>query len=161
MPQYSAEAKREAVGMYEMGLSCRAVAEHLRVRGQPSPRPMTVLRWAKAAGKGRRTRGHRLPLSGDSVRVLYDHGMDVGEIAHRLHVGTSTIYQRLHEAEAEMRPSRIRYGHVLAEGHLRLLYVKKDLRARDIAVKFGCNIGTVYNWLRKNDIPLKRHRQKP
>ena len=160
MPQYSAEAKREAVGLYEMGLSCRAVARHLRVGGQPSPRPMTVLRWAKAAGKGRRTRGHRLPLPGESVRVLYDRGMDVGKIAQRFHVGTTTIYKRLHEAGAEMRPSRIKYGHVVTEELLRFLYVKKDLRAQDVAAKFGCNLGTIYNWLRRYGIPLKRQRRR-
>src|SRR5437899_5137336 len=122
MPRYSARVKREAVGLYETGLSCRAVAQQLRVNGLPSPSHLTVLRWVKEAGKGRRTHGHRLPLSGETVRVLYDRGMDAEGIAHRFQVGTTTIYSRLHEASAGMRPSRIRYGHVLTKRRLRALY---------------------------------------
>src|SRR3989475_8716936 len=113
------------------GLSCRAVAELMKVEGMASPHYVTILRWAREAGKGRRLHGHRLPLSGEIVQGLYDRGTPVGEIAQRLRVGISTVYKRLHEVGAKMRPSRIRYGHVLTEGHLRLLYVKKDLRARD------------------------------
>ena|SRR2546425_8588588 len=159
MPKYPTRTKREAVGLYETGLSCRAVAELLRVKGLPSPQHMTVLRWAKEAGKGRQTRGHLLPLSGETVRILYDHGMDVDEIAHRFHAGATTIYERLHEAGAEMRPNRIRYGHVLTEGRLRSLYVQRNLRAQDIASKFDCDVGTVYNWLKRTGIPLKRPRR--
>ena len=159
MPPYSALVRARTVRLYEEGLSCRAVAEFVKVEGLASPHYVTILRWAREAGKGRRLHGHRLPLSGEIVQRMYDSGTPVGEIAQRFHVGISTVYKRLHEAQAKMRPSRIRYGHVLTEGHLRLLYVKKDLRARDIAAKFGCNMGTVYNWLRRNGIPLKRPRR--
>jgi len=159
MLQYSAQAKREAVRRYETGLSCRAVAERMRLEGLTSPHYMTVVRWVKEAGKGRIGRGHRIPLSGEIVRTLYESGMHVNEIAHRFAVGTTTIYKRLREAGAEMRPSRIRYGHVLTEGRLRLLYMEKNLRAQEIAAKLGCNVGTVYNWLRRNGVPLKRPRR--
>src|SRR2546428_12958678 len=161
MPPHSVQVKRDAVRLYETGLSCRAVAERMEAEGVASPHYVTVLRWAKDAGKGRKTHGHRFALSGEIVRALYDRGLDVDEIAQRFRVGTSTIYKRLHEAGAKMRPSRIRYGHVLTEGRLRTLYSRENSRAQDIAAKFGCNVGTVYNWLRRNDIPLKRPRQTP
>src|SRR5437870_31766 len=121
MPRYSVQTKREAVKLYESGLSCRAVAERMRVDGLSSPHYVTVLRWVKEGGKGRKQRGHRFPVSGEHVRLLYDAGKNVDDIAHRSHVGVATIYKRLHEAGAKMRPSRIRYGHVLTEGRLRLL----------------------------------------
>src|SRR3989454_4483964 len=159
MQLYSVPAKTEAVGLYESGLSCRAVAEQMKGEGVESPHFVTVLRWVKELGKGRKQRGHRLPLSGGSVRALYDRGMRVDEIAQRFHVGTTTTYKRLHEAGAKIRPSRIRYGHVLTEGRLRVLYVRKNLRAQEIAAKLGCNVGTVYNWLRRNGIPLKGPRR--
>src|SRR2546426_11986579 len=145
MLQYSAQVKREAVRRYETGLSCRAVAERIEAEGVASPHFVTVLRWAKDAGKGRKGHGRRFPLSGEIVRALYDRGTGVGEIAQRFHVGTTTIYKRLREAGAKMRPSRIRYGHVLTEGRLRSLYVAKNSRAQDIAARFGCEVGTVYN----------------
>src|SRR2546425_1996261 len=149
MPPYSALAKTEAVGLYESGLSCRAVAEQMKADGVESPHFVTVLRWVKEVGKGRKQRGHRFSLSGESVRALYDRGMRVDEVAQRFHVGTTTIYQRLHEAGAKMRPSRIRYGHVLTGERLRFLYVKKNLPAEEIATKVGCTVGTVYYWLRR------------
>ena len=158
---YSAQVKLRAVGLYETGLSCRAVAKQMEVEGRESPHYVTVLRWAKDAGKGRKTHGRRLALSSETVRALYDGGMDVDAIAQRFHVGTTTIHKRLHEVGAKMRPSRIRYGHVLTEGRLRTLYTKKNSRAQDIAAKFGCNVGTVYRWLRMNGIPLKRPRRTP
>src|SRR3989454_8247144 len=161
MLQYSIRAKREAVRLYETGLSCRAVAEQMKVEGAASPHYVTVLRWAKDAKKGRKTHGRRFALSGELVRALYDRGLDVDEIAQRFRVGTNTIYKRLHEVGAEMRPSRIRYGHILTERRLRTLYTKKNSRAQGIAAKFGCNVGTVYNWLRRNGIPLKRPRRIP
>src|SRR3989475_12530497 len=159
MPAHSIQVKRDAVRLYETGLSCRAVAEQMEVEGVAPPHYVTVLRWAKDAGKGRKTHGCRTALSGEIVRALYGRGIDVDEIAQRFRVGTTTIYKRLHEVGAKMRPSRIRYGHVLTEGRLRVLYVKKNLRAQEIAAKLGCNVGTVYNWLRRNDIPLKRLRR--
>src|SRR5437879_6312385 len=131
------------------------------VEGAASPHYITVLRWAKDAGKGRKTHGRRFALSGELVRALYERGMDVDEIGQRFRVGTTTIYNRLNEVGASMRPSRIRYGHVLTEERLRLLYVDKNLRAEEIAAKLGCNVGTVYNWLRRNDITLKRLRRTP
>src|SRR5438445_13793983 len=140
MLQYSAQIKREAVRRYVTGLSCRAVAERMRLEGRPSPHCVTVLRWVKEEGKGRIGRGPRIPLSGEIVRALYETGMRADEIAHQFHVGTTTTYKRLHEAGAKMRPSRIRYGHILTEGHLRLLYVKRNLRTQEIAAKFGCNV---------------------
>ena len=161
MLQYSARTKREAVVLYESGLSCRATAEQMRVVGVASPHYVTVLRWAKEAGKARTAHGHRLAVSTQAVRDLYVKGIDVHEIAQRFHVGKATIYKRLHEAGTKMRPSRIRYGHVLTQGRLRLLYVKKKLPAQEIAAKLGCNVGTVYNWLKRNGIPLKRPRRTP
>jgi len=159
MSQFSARAKREAVRLYDTGLSCRAVAEKMKVEGQASPHYVTVLRWVKEAGNGRKQRGHRFPISSEAVRLLYDGGMHVDEIARRFDVGTTTIYKRLNEAGAKLRPSRIRYGHVLTEKRLRGLYTKENVRAQDIAAKFGCNVGTVYNWLRRNGIPLRRPRR--
>src|SRR2546426_12140421 len=159
MLQYSIRAKREAVTRYETGLSCRAVAERMKGEGVASPHYVTVLRWAKGAGKGRKTHGRRFALSGEIVRALYDRGMDVDEIAERFRVGRTTIYKRLHEVDAKMRPSRIRYGHVLTEGRLRLLYLKKNLRAQEIAAKLACNVGTGDNWLRRSEIPLKSMRR--
>ena len=161
MPRYPARAKRDAMGLYESGLSCRAVAERVKSEGAASPHYLTVLRWAKDAGKGRKTHGRRIPLSSEIVRTLYDGGIDVDEIARRFRVGTTTIYKRLHEVGAKMRPSRIRYGHVLTERRLRLLYVKKNLGAEEIAAKLGCNVGTVYNWLRRGGVRLKRPRRPP
>src|SRR2546426_8757494 len=159
MPAHSVQVKRDAVGLYETGLSCRAVSEQMEAEGVASPHYVTVLRWAKDAGKGRKTHGRRFALSGEIVRALYERGMNVSEIAQRFRVGTTTIYKRLHEVGAKMRPRRIGYGHVLTERRLRLLYVKKNLRAQEIAAKLGCNVGTVYNWLRRNGIPLKGPRR--
>src|SRR2546427_4783640 len=161
MPPYSALVRARTVRLYEDGLSCRAVAELVKIEGLASPHYVTILRWVREAGKGRRLHGHRLPLSGEIVRALYDRGMDVDEIAERFRVATTTIYKRLHEAGANLRPSRIRYGHVLTEERLRLLYVKKNQPAEEIATKVGCNVGTVYIWLRRNGIPLKRPRRTP
>jgi len=159
MPSCSALVRARTVRLYEDGLSCRAVAEQVNVEGQPSPHYVTILRWAREAGKGRRLHGHRLPLAGETVQRLYDRGTPVGEIAQRLRVGISTVYKRLHEAGAKMRPTRIKYGHVLTERRLRDLYLKKNARAEDIAATFGCDVGTVYNWLRRNGVPLKRPRR--
>src|SRR2546426_944875 len=159
MPPYSALVRTEAVGLYESGLSCRAVAEQIRAEGVESPHYATVLRWVKETGKSRRQRGRRFPIAGQIVRALYDRGVDVDEIARRFRVGTTTIYKRLHEVGAKMRPSRIRYGHVLTEGRLRVLYVKKNLRAQEIAAKLACNVGTGDNWLRRSEIPLKSMRR--
>src|SRR2546426_10005811 len=159
MPPYSALVRTRTVRLYEDGHSCRAVAEQVKIKGQASPHYVTILRWAREAGKGRRLHGHRLPLSGEIVQALYDRGTPAGEIAQRFHAGISTVYKRLHEVGAKMRPSRIKYGHVLTERRLRDCYLKKNVRAEDVAAKFGCNVGTVYNWLRRNDIPLKRRRR--
>ena len=159
MPPYSALVQGRAVRLYGDGLSCRAVAELVKVEGQASPHYVTILRWAREAGKGRRLHGHRLPLSGEIVQRLYDRGTPAGEIAQRFHVGISTVYKRLHEVGAKMRPGRIKYGHVLTERRLRDLYLKKNARAEAIAAKFGCDVGTVYNWLRRNGVPLKRPRR--
>src|SRR2546426_2780505 len=161
MLQYSARTQREAVVLYESGLSCRATAEKMRVVGVASPHYVTVLRWAKEAGKARTAHGHRLAVSTQAVRDFYDKGIDVYEIAQRFHVGKATIYKRLHEAGTKMRPSRIRYGHVFTAGRLRTLYTKKNSRAQDIAAKLGCSVGTVYNWLRRNHVPLKRPQRTP
>jgi|SRR5436309_12395178 len=161
MPPYSRLAKTEAVELYESGLSCRAVAKQMEAEGVESPHFVTVLRWVKETGKGRRQRGRRFPIAGEIVRALYDRGVGIDEIARRFRVGTTTIYKRLHEVGAEMRASRIRYGHILTERRLRTLYTKKNSRAQGIAAKFGCNVGTVYNWLRRNGIPLKRPRRIP
>ncbi len=84
--------------------------------------------------------------------------MRVEEIAKRVHAGTTTVYKRLHEAGAKMRPSRVKYGHVLTAEPLRFLYLLGNWRADEIAKECGCNTGTVYNWLRRNGIPLKRQR---
>src|SRR3989454_11449047 len=158
MPTYSILAKTEAVELYESGLSCRAVAKHMEAKGVESPHFVTVLRWVKETGKGRKQRGRRFPIAGEIVLALYDRSVDVDEIAQRFRVGTTTVYNRLHEVGAKMRPSRIKYGHILTEERLRTLYLKKNLRAVEIASKLGCNAGTVYNWLRRNDIPVKRLR---
>src|SRR5256712_12945657 len=160
MPPHSVQVKRDAVRLYETGLSCRAVAERMEAEGVASPHYVTVLRWAKDAGKGRKTHGHRFALSGEIVRALYDRGVDVDEIAQRFRVGTTTIYKRLHEAGAKMRPSRIMYGHVLTEERLRKLYIENGWTAASIARKWRCNTGTVYNWLRAHSIPLRRPRNR-
>src|SRR2546426_5523082 len=159
MPPYSALVRARTVRLYEDGLSCRAVAELVRVEGPASPHYVTILRWAREAGKARRLHGHRLPLSGEIVQALYDRGTPVGEIAKRFQVGISKVYKRLHEVGAKMRPSRIKYGHVLTERRLQHLYLKENARPEDIAAKFGCDVGTVYNWLSRNSIPLKRPRR--
>jgi len=159
MPLYSMQVRAHTVRLYEDGLSCRAIAELVKIEGLASPHYVTILRWAREAGKGRRLHGHRLPVAGEIVQGLYDRGTPVGEIAKRLHVGISTVYKRLHEAGAKMRPSRIKYGHVLTERRLQDLYLKNNARAEDIAATFGCNVGTVYNWLRRNGVPLKRPRR--
>src|SRR6266852_6504332 len=90
---------------------------------------------------------------------LVRRGTPVGEIAQRFHVGISTVYKRLHEVGAKMRPSRVKYGHILTERRPRDCYLKKNARAEDIAATFGCDVGTVYNWLRRNGVPLKRQRR--
>ena len=161
MPSYSALVRARTVRLYPDGLSCRAVAELMKVEGMASPHFVTILRWAREAGKGRRLYGHRLPVAGEIVQGLYDSGTPVSEIAQRFHVGITTVYTRLHEVGARMRPSRIKYGHVLTERRLRDLYLKKNVRAEVIAAKFGCNVGTVYNWLRRGGVRLKRPRRPP
>ena len=93
------------------------------------------------------------------MRRLYDAGMRAEEIARRVRVGKTTVYKRLHGAGAKMRPSRVKYGHVLTAERLRFLYLLRNWRAKDIAADCGCNTGTVYNWLRHNDIPLKTRRR--
>src|SRR3989475_11010928 len=113
MPPYSALVRARTVRLYEDGLSCRAVAELVRVEGRASPHYVTILRWAREAGKGRKPRGHRLPGSGQIVPGLYEKGTPVSEIAQRFHVGVTTVYKRLHEAGTKMRPRRIRYVPVL------------------------------------------------
>ncbi len=125
MPLYTAQLRGHALRFYENGLSCRAVAEQIKAQGLSSPHYVTILRWAREAGKGRRQHGRRLPLPGEIVQGLYDRGTPVTEIAQRFHVGTTTVYKRLHEVDAKMRPSRIRYGHILTEQRLRHLYFKK------------------------------------
>jgi len=155
MATYSAKIRAHTMRLYEDGLSCRAVAEQVKIEGLASPHYVTILRWARDAGKGRRLHGHRLALSGEIVRGLYDRGTPVREIAQRFHVGITTVYTRLHEVGARMRPSRIKYGHVLTERRLRDLYLKKNVRAEVIAAEFGCNVGTVYNWIKKSSVSLK------
>src|SRR2546428_7003597 len=137
MHSYSAQVRARTVRLYEDGLSCRAVAEQVRIEGRASPHYVTILRWAREAGKARRLHGHRLPLSGEIVQALYDRGTPVGEIAQRFHVGISTVYKRLHEVGAKMRPSRIKYGHVLTERRLQDLFRKKKARAEDIEARCG------------------------
>src|SRR5437879_12239519 len=159
MPPYSALVRARSVRLYEDGLSCRAVAELVKIGGQASPHYVTILRWAREAGKGRRLHGHRLPFSGEIVQALYDRGTPAGEIAQRFHVGITTVYKRLHEGRAKMRPSRIKYGHVLTERRLQDLYLKKNARAKEIAATFGCDVGTVDNWLSRNGVRLKRPRR--
>ena len=159
MPPYSALVRARTVRLYEDGLSCRAVADRVKVEGLTSPHYVTILRWAREAGKGRRLHGHRLPPSGKIVQGLYDRGTPVSQIARQFHVGNATVYERLHEVGAKMRPSRIKYGHVLTERRLQDLYLKKNAGAEDIAAKFGCDVGTVYNWLRKSGVRLKRPRR--
>ena len=158
-PRYSAQVRRRAVHLYDTGLSCRSVSERLIAEGLRPPHYMTIFRWAREKGRSRKQHGHRLPLSGVDVRHLYDGGMRVEEIAKRVRVGTTTVYKRLHEAGARMRPSRVKYGHVLTAERLRFLYLLRNWGADEIAKECGCNTGTVYNWLRRNDIPLKRPRR--
>ncbi len=57
MPPYSALVRARTVRLYEDGLSCRAVAELVKVEGLESPHYVTILRWAREAGKGRRLHG--------------------------------------------------------------------------------------------------------
>src|SRR3989475_9127064 len=159
MSPYSALVRARTVRLYEDGLSCRAVAELVKIEGQASPHYVTILRWAREAGKGRRLHGHRLPLSSEIVRGLYHRGTPVGEIARRFHVGISTVYKRLHEAGAKMRPSRIKYGHVLTERRLRDLYLKKNARAEDMAAVFGRDGGAVVNWLKGDGVSRERPRR--
>ncbi|HYS99205.1 MAG TPA: hypothetical protein VEO20_00910 [Thermoplasmata archaeon] len=83
------------------------------------------------------------------------------DLANRFGVGTTTVYNRLAEAGTNMRPSRIKYGHILTEEYLRELYWEKELRAQDIARKVHCGTGTVYNWLKRTGIPLRRSPQTP
>ena len=153
---YSARIKTLAVALYKKGLSCRAVATQMEGEVTPMPHFMTVLRWARSAGKGRRQHGHRLDLSGDDLRPSYDAGASVHDLAARFRVGTSTVYTRLADAGTQMRPSRIKYGHILTEERLRELFWEKGWPAREIAREMHCNTGTVYNWLARNGIPLKR-----
>src|SRR2546425_10462481 len=131
----------------------------MRIERLPSPHFVTILRWAQEKGRSRTQHGHRLPLSGADVLEFYDAGMRVEEIAMRVRVGTTTVYNRLHGAGAKMRPSRVKYGHILTAERLRLLYVLRGRRAADIAEEYECNIGTIYNWLRHHEIRLKRPRR--
>src|SRR2546426_1977245 len=112
-PRYSAEVRRRAVRLYDTGLSCRSVSEHVMAEGLQSPHYMTIFRWAREKGRSRKQHGHRGTLSGVDVRAFYDAGMRVEEIAKRVGAGTTTVYKRLYEAGAKMRPSRVKYGHVL------------------------------------------------
>ena len=156
---YSLRVKTRAISLYDKGLSCRAVAARMKAEGLPMPHFVTVLRWARATGKGRRQHGRRLPLRGEDLRPAYDAGASVRDLANRFGVGTTTVYKRLAEAGTKMRPSRIKYGHILAEQRLRQLYWEKEWRAQDIAREVQCDTGTVYNWLNRNNIALKRPRR--
>src|SRR5207245_10117824 len=83
-PRYSIEIRRRAVRLYDTGLSCRSVSEHMRADGLEPPHYMTIFRWAREKGRSRKQHGHRLPLSGVDVRAFYDGGMRVVEIAERV-----------------------------------------------------------------------------
>src|SRR5437667_5476741 len=108
MPPYSEQVRAYAVQLYENGLSCRVAADQMDIEGLASPHYVTILQWASEAGKGRRQHGHRVPLSSEIVQGLYDEGVPVREIAQQFHVGITTVYKRLHETGAKMRPSRIK-----------------------------------------------------
>src|SRR2546422_4231385 len=88
--RYSAEVRRQAVRLYDTGLSCRSVSEHMTAEGLRSPHYMTIFRWAREKGSIRTQHGHRLPLSGVDVRQFYDAGIRVEEIARQVRVGTTT-----------------------------------------------------------------------
>jgi len=131
VPAYSARTKTRAISFYDKCFSCRAVAVQMKAEGSPMPHFVTVLRWARSAGKGRRQHGHRLPISGQSLRPAYDAGASVKDLANRFCVGETTVYKRLSEVGTKMRPSRIKYGHILSEQRLRQLYWERGWRAED------------------------------
>src|SRR5436309_9278702 len=136
---------------------CRCGTGENRGAGAPSLRNDPPM----GPGGGERQEAARSPIAPfwRDRPGLVRQGTAVGEIAQRFHVGISTVYKRLHEVGTKMRPTRIKYGHVLTERRLRDLYLKRNARAEDIAATFGCDVVTVYNWLRRNGIPLKRPRR--
>src|SRR2546422_3947920 len=106
MSAHPDEVKREAVRLYETGLSCRAVAKRMEGEGVASPHYLTVLRWAKEAGEGRKTHGRRFLLFGEIVCVPLDKGVCVVAIARPFGGGGTTICNRPHGGGGDSRPRR-------------------------------------------------------
>jgi DNA invertase Pin-like site-specific DNA recombinase len=86
--------------------------------------------------------------------------MNIAKVAERYHAGKTVAAKRLREMGMEIRPSGSLFGHLLTADRLREMYRQKGMRAQEIAEATGCNAGTVYNWLKKWDIPLKRVRRR-
>jgi len=150
--------RERALTLYESGLSCREVARLLGKEPHPSPTPQTVARWARQAGVGRPPGDRRKVHLHAEAKRLYEAGWTIVQVANKYGVSQDTVLKRLREAGATIRPARVKFGHTLTADLLRTLYVEKNLRAQDIARRFRCSTSSVYNWLRRNRIPLKRPR---
>lgn len=155
---HSDATKNRALALYASGLSIRTVALRLRRDRDTVVSPQTVARWARLHGLARPVGERRRITLGAEAKRLYESGLILEQVAMRLGVGKTTVAKRLREMGCAIRPSRIVYGHRLTADRLLKLYVQQDLRAQEIAQRFHCSTGTVYGWLHRNHVPLKRKR---
>ena len=116
------------------------------------------MRWVRQVGKARPPGDRRRTELPPAAKQLYESGRTLAQVAAKFRVSPDTVQKRLRELGTTIRPAKIKYGHVLTAERLRFLYLLRNWRADEIARECGCNTGTVYNWLRRNGIPLKRQR---
>jgi DNA-binding transcriptional ArsR family regulator len=158
----SREAKRIALALYESGLPSSAVSLTLQEQFNIQAAPPTVAKWARDARISRPKGGKRFPLSGRTLKVAYEAGVSVSQLADQYRVSQSFVEKRLREAGTRMRPSGTVYG-VLTKALLRELYWGRDMGAKQIAALIGCSRATVYYRLRVYRIQRKRkqHKRQP
>ncbi len=158
MRRHSDRVRRTAMSLYESGLSCREAARIVTVSLGKHVSPPTVAGWARREGIRHPVGGVRWVELPPEVRELYESGLRLDQIARRFHVGRTVTAKRLREMGTEIRPGGFNYGTVLTVDCLNEMCHKRGMRAQEIAKAAGCSTGTVYNWLRKRSIPLKRER---
>jgi len=150
--------RQRAIELYEFGLSCRAAADQVNHELATTVTPQTVARWARQAGVARPPGDRRHVEVPPEAKRLYESGWSLSDVAKKFGVSPSTLQKRLKETGTSIRPARIKYGHILTADRFRVLYVERNLKVQDIARRFHCSTGSVYNWLKRNHIPLKSAR---
>lgn len=149
---HTSAIRKEALALYESGLSVRAVARRIVGDEGVVISPQTVARWARAARIVRPVGASQvLELTEDAIR-LYESGLNIERIAERFGVGKTTVAKRLREMGIGIRPSGSRFLHALTEERLRALYLDRGWSVSRIAKLTGCSVGTVYRHLALHDI---------